>query len=180
MGMRVTSDQQAEFDRLNSYLNGQGERNSHSEIWPRAVKARMELLDCLAKVSEEQAAWSPSAEDWSIKEVALHILNSSRSVRRIVQALSAGETADSSNIDPPRKTTDAPVAQLAEQLRDDGIEWTVAIAALPQTPPLEPRANHSMFGDLHARAWHLFQRVHDLDHMNQIEAVKQAEGYPAA
>ena len=37
-----------------------------------------------------------------------------------------------------------------------------------------------MFGDLHARAWHLFQRVHDLDHMNQIAAVKQDDGYPGA
>lgn len=175
----MTTDQQAEFARLQGYLNGQGERNSHSEIWPRAVKARMELLDCLAKVTDEQAAWAPSAEDWSIKEVALHILNSSRSVRRIVQALSTGETADSSGIEPPRKTTDASVVELSDQLRDDGIEWTVAISALPQTPPLEPTANHSMFGDLHARAWHLFQRVHDLDHMNQIEAVKQADGYPA-
>jgi len=176
----VTTDQQAEFARLQSYLNGQGEQNSHSEIWPRAVKARMELLDCLAKVTDQQAAWAPSDDDWSIKEVALHILNSSRSVRRIVQALSAGETADSSGIEPPRKTTDAPVAELIDELRDDGIEWAVAISALPQTPPLEPTANHSMFGDLHARAWHLFQRVHDLDHMNQIEAVKQAERYPSA
>ena len=80
----MTTDQQAEFGRLQSYLNTQGERNSHTELWPRVVKARMELLDCLAKVTEEQAAWAPTDDDWSIKEVALHILNSSRSVRRIV------------------------------------------------------------------------------------------------
>jgi uncharacterized damage-inducible protein DinB len=176
----MTSDQQTEFDRIRGYLNSQGERSSHSEIWPRAIKARMQLLDSLEKVNDEQASWAPSDENWSIKEVALHILNSSRSVRQIVHSLSEGKDADSSGIEPPRKTTDAPVAELYDELRDDGIEWTVAITALPQMPPLEPTANHSMFGDLHARAWHLFQRVHDLDHMNQIEAVKQAEGYPAA
>ena len=176
----MTTDQQAEFARLQSYLNGQGEQNSHAQIWPRAVKARMQLLDSLEKVTDDQAAWAPSAEDWSIKEVALHILNGSRSTRRIVQALSQGETADSSGIEPARKTTDASIIELYDQLRDDGIDWAVAISQLPQTPPLEPTANHSMFGDLHARAWHLFERVHDLDHMNQIEAVKQAAGYPSA
>lgn len=176
----MTTDQQAEFDRLRGYLNSQGERNSHAAIWPRAVKARMQLIDSLEKVTDEQAAWSPSAEDWSIKEVALHILNGSRNARRIVQALSQGNSVDTSGIEPPRKTTDATVAELYEQLRDDGIEWTVAISQLPQTPPLEPTAPHPIFGDLHARAWHLFERVHDLDHANQIESVKQTDGYPAA
>ena len=176
----MTTDRQAEFDRIRSYLNTQGERSAHTELWPRVVKARMELLDSLEKVSEAQASWSPSPEDWSIKEIAVHLLNSSRSVCQIVQALSEGHPADSSGIEPPRETTDTPISELYNQIREDGIEWTITAAALPQTPAVEPTAHHSMFGDLHARAWHLFQRVHDLDHKNQIEAVKQAEGYPAA
>ncbi len=176
----MTTDQQGEFERIQGYLNSQGERNSHPEIWPRAIKARMELLDNLNRVSEEQAAWAPSEDDWSIKEVALHILNGSRNVRRLVAALSVGTTAEVSGIEPPRKTTDATVTELIEQLRDDGIEWTVTISGLPERPALEPTAEHGMFGDLHARAWHLFQRVHDLDHMNQIAAVKQHDGYPGA
>jgi hypothetical protein len=36
------------------------------------------------------------------------------------------------------------------------------------------------FGPLHCKAWYLFQRVHDIDHANQINAVKEAPGYPAA
>lgn len=176
----MTTDQQAEFARIQGYLNSQGERHSHTGLWPRVVKARLQLLDSLEQVSEEQASWAPAAEDWSIKEVAVHLLNSSRSVCLIVQSLSEGRDADSSGIEPPREGSETPIAELYNQIRDDGIEWTITTAALPQMPPLEPTANHSMFGDLHARAWHLFQRVHDLDHMNQIEAVKQAEGYPSA
>jgi hypothetical protein len=36
-----------------------------------------------------------------------------------------------------------------------------------------------MFGALHARAWHLFQRIHDQDHTSHIGQVKAAAGYPA-
>jgi uncharacterized damage-inducible protein DinB len=176
----TTPDQQAEFERMRSYYLTQGERYTFSEMWPRAVQARLELLGALAGVDDAEAEWAPSADDWSIKEVALHVLNGSRSTRRVVQALSAGESADSSNIDPPRKTTDASMDDLREQLRDDGIDWASVTATLPPTPPSEPTAPHSMFGELPARSWYLFQRTHDLDHRGQIEAVKSADGYPGA
>jgi uncharacterized damage-inducible protein DinB len=174
----MTTDQQAEFDRMHGYYVSQGERNTFSELWPRGVQARLELLQSLNKVGDAEAEWSPSAEDWSIKEVAHHILNGSRSTLRLVQALSAGETGDSSTIDPLRETTDASMDQLRQELRDDGIEWAAVTRDLPPTPPIEPTAPHSMFGELHARAWYLFQRTHDLDHKGQIEAVKATEGYP--
>lgn len=174
----MASDQQAEFDRMHGYYVSQGERYTFSELWPRAAKARLELLDALERVDDAEAEWSASAEDWSIKEVAHHILNSSRNTRRLVRALSAGETGDSSSIDPPRQTTAASMDTLRTELREDGIDWAAVTQELPPTPPLEPTAPHSMFGELHARAWYLFQRTHDLDHKGQIEEVKAAPGYP--
>jgi uncharacterized damage-inducible protein DinB len=176
----MTTDQQAEFDRMHNYYVGQGERYSFSELWPRAVKARLELLASVDGVADQEAEWSASADDWSIKEVAHHILNSSRNVRRLVRALSAGESGDSSNIEPPRQTTDASMDALRTELRADGLEWAAVTQALPPTPALEPTAPHSMFGELHARAWYLFQRTHDLDHRGQIQDVKDAGGYPGA
>ena len=176
----MTTDQQAEFDRMHQYYVGQGERYSFAEIWPRAVKARLELLDALEGVSDEDAAWAPAPGEWSIKEVAVHLLNSSRNTRRLVQALSAGQTGDSSGVETPRETTSTPIDSLKAQIRDDGIEWSAAILSLPPRPALEPTAPHSMFGELHARAWFLFQRTHDQDHRGQIEAVKNAPGYPGA
>lgn len=174
----ASPEQQAEWDRMRGYYLAQGEKYSFKELWPRAMKARLELLDSLEGVSDAEADWSPAPEEWSIKETALHILKNSRSARRLVQALSAGETGDSSGIEPPRETTDAPIEELRVQLRDDGIEWAAAILELPPTPPTTPTAPHSMFGELHARAWYLFQRTHDLDHKGQIEQVKAASGYP--
>ena len=176
----MSNQPQSESERMLQYYTVQGERNTFRSIWPKAVAARVDLLDALNKVSDEEASWSPSEDDWNIKEVAQHILNGSRTVCRLAQALSAGETGDSSNIDPVRETTEASMDELREQLRDDGIVWTNVIAELPPTPPVQPTALHPMFGELHARAWFLFQRTHDLDHVGQINAIKAAPGYPGA
>jgi uncharacterized damage-inducible protein DinB len=176
----MTADQQAEFDRMRQYYQSQGERYSFEEIWPRVSKARLDLLDAFDGVTEEHSTWSPGGDEWSIKEVAVHLLNSSRNTRRLVRALSAGETGDSSGVETPRESTDTPLEALREQIRRDGIEWSAAILDLPPRPALEPTARHSMFGELHARAWYLFQRTHDQDHRGQIEAVKSAPGYPGA
>ncbi len=176
----MTADQSNVADRMYRYYIAQGEKYSFAELWPRAVTARMQLLDSLAAVSEEEAAWSPEEDIWSIKEVAHHILNSSRHVRRVVLALAAGQLPDASGIEPPRETTDATMDELRAQLRDDGIEWAAVTKDLPARPPMEPTVLHPRFGELPARSWYLFQRTHDLDHMNQINAVKAADGYPAA
>jgi len=167
---------QSEFDRMHAYYTSQGERYSFAEIWPRAVKARLQLLDSIDGLTAQQAAAKPNTEEWSIREVALHILNSSRGVRAVVKALADGQAGEATGIDPPRESTEFSLDELRTRLRDDGIEWTVAIDALPERPDVTPTSRHPMFGELHARAWYLFQRTHDLDHATQIEAIKKALG----
>jgi hypothetical protein len=178
----TTDARQAEFERVRAYLSGQGEKYEFAELWRRVAAARLELLDALDGVTEEQAAFKPSADDWSIREVAQHILKSSRGTRGLVERLARGEgpaRGDDRVFEAPREATDAPVASLRDELLRDGITWSAAIEALPARPPLEPTSPHMFFGPLHARAWYLFERVHDLDHANQIKAVKAAPGYPA-
>ncbi len=174
----MSSPQQAEFDRMRSYYLSQGERYSFSEMWPRVVKARMQLLDSLEGVTNEQATFKPVAEDWSIVETALHALGSSQNVRRLVVNLATGQSGDSSNVEPARKLTDLTVAELIVALRDDGIAWTSAIEKLPAHAPMSPTSPHTMFGELGARPWYIFQRTHDIDHAKQIDAVKAVPGYP--
>jgi hypothetical protein len=178
----ATDARQAEFERVRGYLWSQGEKYDFAELWRRMIAARLELLDALDGVTDEQAGFKPSPDDWSIREVAQHILKSSRGTRGLVERLAAGESprqGDDRVFETPREATDAPIASLRDELLHDGIAWCVATEQLPPRPPLEPTAPHMMFGELHARAWYLFERVHDVDHANQIKAVKGAEGYPA-
>ena len=80
--------------------------------------------------------------------------------------------------------TNGPAGAEREQLRlelaEQSAEFAGLVAMLPEPPSLERTHAHMFFGELHCRAWYLFQRVHDQDHTAQIEAVKQAAGYPSA
>lgn len=172
--------QTEEFQRIHSYLQGQGERYTFSELWSRLIRARITVMDAVEGVTQEQAEFRFHPDEWSIAEVLHHLLTSSERVAETVDALSRGESINPGRIDPPREETTEPIGELTTRLREDSIAWSALTQRLPATPPTEPTAPHSMFGELHARAWYLFQRVHDLDHAGQIEKNKNAEGYPGS
>ena len=64
------------------------------------------------------------------------------------------------------------------RLLDDSRQFSNVIDGLPEPPAFEPRPAHPFFGPLHSRAWFMFQRVHDLDHVNQVNAIKEGRGLP--
>ncbi|MDP6511721.1 MAG: hypothetical protein QF878_00830, partial [SAR202 cluster bacterium] len=64
--------QSNETDRVRQYLRAQGERHPFRELWVRAVKARLQLLDSLDGVTDEQAAFKINDDEWSILEVLKH------------------------------------------------------------------------------------------------------------
>ncbi|MCH7801641.1 MAG: hypothetical protein IIC24_08905, partial [Chloroflexi bacterium] len=80
--------------------------------------------------------------------------------------------------EPPREGTDLTIAEMRDLLLKDSVAWGALTDRLPEPPSFEIEAPHVFFGDLHSRAWYLFQRVHDLDHAQQIEKNKQDSGYP--
>lgn len=177
MTRELTEDQQ----RVRGYLLTQSERSTWLELWPRVMQARLELVEALRGMTDEQARFQPSPEEWSSLEVANHIVNNSRSVIRIVGALVANETPGGGPLRDEREDPrEARIADLRTALIETGIELSTLIATLPDPPPLEGTHPHVFFGPLHCKAWYLFQRVHDLDHAQQVTKNKAAEGFPAA
>ena len=167
-----------EVQRVRSYLQSQGERYTFAELWERMIRARVSFMDAAEGVTQAQADFRFERDEWSISEVLHHLVTSSGRVARLVEALSHGETVSPGRIDPPREETTLSIDQLRTQLRDDSIVWSALIHGLPGAPATDPTAPHNIFGELHARAWFLFQRVHDLDHAGQIAKNKAAEDYP--
>ena len=80
----------------------------------------------------------------------------------------------------PANSSNTPIvrAELQEDLLESGQQLGGMIGRLPEPPNMEATAPHAFFGDLDCKSWYLFQRVHDADHMQQIEAAKQAPGFP--
>ncbi len=172
----ATQDEEAR--RVRSYLQSQGERYTFAELWTRLIRARVSLMDAAEGVTQEQADFRFAPDEWSISEVLHHLVTSSGRVAELVEGLSRGESVESGRIDPPREETSLSIDELRARLRDDSISWSALTERLSPAPATTPTAAHSFFGELHARAWYLFQRVHDLDHAGQIAKNKAADGYP--
>ncbi len=164
--------------RTASYLWAQGEEYTFIELWPRIARARLDLVDALDGVSEEQSTFRAAADEWSIGEIAAHILVSSQATRRIVEALVQGKHDAGEGVEAGLVPPDRSLSELRAMLVEDGLAWSALTPTLPARPALEPVTRHFMFGDLHARAWYVFQRAHDLDHSGQIAKVKGSPGYP--
>ena len=82
MAQRPIPDEERE--RVRSYMLNQAEKYTWLELWPRVVAGRLEFLNAISRVTPEQAAFKPAADDWSIAEVAQHV------ARRLTPHLRAG------------------------------------------------------------------------------------------
>lgn len=166
--------------QIAEYLLAQGEKNSWLELWPRVMSGRLELLDAVLDVDAAQADFKPSPDVWSINEVLRHALDSSRGVARTVERLARAESApDAPNFDLAEASAES-WAELRSAFTQDSVSFANLITRLPEPPSLDATAEHMFFGPLHARAWFLFQRIHDKDHHGQVVALKQAPGFPTA
>ena len=167
-----------EEERVREYLISQGEKYPFKELWVRSIAARLELIKEVSDINQEQADYSFDSDEWTISEILEHVMTSTHRVTNLISELAIGNTGDASNIDPPREITNLNIDELRKGLLDGAFKWTSMTGNLPVMPNMNQTSNHSFFGDLHAGAWYLFQRVHDLDHLNQIRNNKSHANYP--
>lgn len=178
----MTSGRTAEQEQVRAYLLAQTQDASWLELWPRVLQARLELIDALRGVSNEQARFRPAVEEWSILEVASHLLEYSSSARDTIAALALDRQPATA---PVLSVLSAPTASerldaVRAGLIRDAVALTTLIGSLPDDASLDVSVEHDWFGPLHARAWFLFQRVHDQDHLRQIASIKTASDYPSS
>ena len=160
----MTNQLTEEQERVRGYLLSQGERYDWVDLWARVISARIELMAEFDRVSDQQAAFSASDEQWSIGEVLPHALNGARGVEVLIESLAKGEeSTERQRVDPAREPAEAPFAQQRRELAEQSVQFAALAARLP---------------DLHCKAWFLFQRVHDQDHAGQVRQIKEAAGYP--
>lgn len=178
-----TAEEREEWARVRSYILAQAEKYRPSQYWPRLMEQRAQLLQLFDGVSPEQAAWRPPTgegeEAWSIVEIAQHVLQWTENIIQVNHAFLEGTEATklpSGYLDPD------PAAELGA-VRDELVEAshelgeTLLYVANRADP--SRTVEHTRFGELNARQWFVLGRIHDGDHVRQIEGLKQMEGFPA-
>jgi hypothetical protein len=157
-----------------SYLAHQG-RKDVSAIVKVIERERRRLVDVLAEVSPEQGEFAPSAGQWSIRDVVEHVVAAERGVVEIIARL-AGVAA------PPAGPSAAgrSLAELRQHLAAVRAQLLGLVEGLAEDASLDAKHGHFFFGPLNWKEWLAFQRVHDGDHIDQIESIRRSPSYPGA
>ncbi len=134
---------------------------------------------CLEGVSEEQAGFQYDQE-WSMKEVLGHMLVSGKGVNKEIANLVENSPSEKEARMGVTSGADRPVGELRRALTELWRETGRLVGSLPEDGNLERTWDHPMFGPLNLSEWIAFQRLHAMDHVQQMEKVKAHPDYSTA
>ncbi len=164
-------------ERVLSYIARQSEKQPEG-IAGVVEQGHDQLVALLEGLSDEQAAFKASADDWSVLEVLRHVVGGKRGVARRCSVLARGEA--SASFEPADEVgVFASLSEARAALDAGHQELLSSVRALTPDANVDVTFDHTFFGPLNCREWAVFQRVHDGDHAGQIEKIKAADGFPA-
>ncbi len=161
-----------------SYIRHQAAK-SMDDLAALMERTAADCARCLEGVSEEQASFQHD-EEWSIKEVLGHMLDSGAGVNREIGNLVEDRPSAREARMGVASGADRTLKEMRQLLTDLWGETGRLVASLPEAGNLERTWEHPAFGPLNFREWIAFQRLHAMDHVQQMEKVKAHPDYPKA
>ena len=138
-----------------------------------------ECAHCLESVTDTQASFS-HGEEWSMKEVLGHMLGSSAAINHEIAGLAAGRESRPPGRPGVTAGGDRPIEELQRALAGLWLETGRLVASLAEDGNLERTWDHPWFGPLNFKEWIAFQRLHAMDHVQQMERLREHPDYPEA
>lgn len=165
-----------EAQRVRSYLLTQANKLSIPELVEKVRRDTLPLWDAAAAVPPERFAERPGPEDWSAAEVLTHVLDMNDRGAAAIEGIIAEGVIPPPIPDELRRERRAGLTTAADYQR----VWSARREQLYERvlrargdEHLDISIDHFLFGPLSWREWLLFMRVHDLDHMRQLQAIAQ-------
>jgi hypothetical protein len=160
--------------RIRSYLLTQANKLGVAELVAKVRADTAPLRAIGSAVPAARFGQRPAPGEWSAAEVYAHIVDvNERGARAIEGILDRGA--------PPAPIGDTISGETRADLSNAEDYWQAYHARREQLlarvsqasgeEHLELKITHPQFGELSWREWLLFMRVHDLDHMRQLEAI---------
>jgi hypothetical protein len=161
-------------DRVVSYMQHQAGKPRDAMI-ELVRTSQLRYLDVIGALSDEAAAKKPAPDEWSVRELILHVISAEAGVSELVHHLSRGEQPSGERRPGMTMEDDGrPFASFVDELRRTNQMMLEAIQGLPASPNVTERAKHPFFGDLNCLEWAVFQRVHDEDHVQHAQKILAA------
>lgn len=167
----------SEQERIRSYIVSQANKLSLPQLVEKVRNDTEPLKDAASIVPVARFNERPSEGEWSAAEVWTHILEMNEHGASAIPAIIArGEIPARANDVISGETRAGlkagPDYYAAYLQRRQALLDVVTHAAGDEH--LDVKMHHSMFGDFSWREWLLFMRVHDLDHLRQLQSVAAA------
>ena len=166
--------QPSESDRIRNYILVQANKLSIPELVAKVRDDTAPLREAAAAVPGDKFFERPSADGWSGAEVFSHILDMNDIGAASIQGILDGGAV-------PSTIRDLMTGGTREGLDTAEQYWAAyeakrepllsRVLGAKGDEHLEVTVTHSMFGRFSWREWLLFMRVHDLDHMRQLQAI---------
>ena len=168
---------QDEASRVRGYLIAQAGKLTLAELVEKVRKDTLPLQDAATAIPAPNLLTRPAEGEWCAADVWTHILEmNEHGARSIVGIIESGQR--------PARATDTISGEIRGDLKT-GEDYYAAylrrrdelllrVLKANGDEHLEIKVNHPMFGDLNWREWLLFMRVHDLDHLRQLQGVAAA------
>jgi hypothetical protein len=163
-----------ETERIRGYLIAQAKKLTPAELVAKLRTDTAPLQAIGSAVPAAHFADRPSLREWSAAEVYTHILEMNERGARAIEGI-----LDEGALPPP--ITDTISGEARAGLTDAEQYWRTYVArreallqcvsAATGDEHLDIKIVHNQFGALNWREWLLFMRVHDLDHMRQLQAI---------
>jgi hypothetical protein len=162
--------------RVRSYLVSQANKLNIPELVEKVRRDVLPLQEAAASVPPERFFERPRPDEWSAAEVFTHILEMNERGAGAIEGI-----LDHGALPPPITDemsgvtrTDLPTAEAYWQAFTSRRERLFdRVLRASGDEHLDVKITHNQFGALSWREWLLFLRVHDLDHMRQLQAVAQ-------
>jgi hypothetical protein len=168
---------QNEFERIRSYLIAQANKLSIPDLVEKVRMDTLPLREAAAFVPADRFNDRPAEGEWSSAEVWNHIVEmNEHGATSIAAILDSGQLPQSSGdtISGETRGDLTTGEQYYEVYRKRREELLGRVLQARGDEHLGVKINHPMFGDLNWREWLLFMRVHDLDHLRQLQSVAAA------
>ena len=158
--------------RIRGYLQAQGAKLSPADVIDKVRAAMADLRRAALAVPAGRFEERPAPEEWSGHEVMAHVVDAGRHFGdQIVAILDGQPRAAAREAERDVRRSAAEWCAILERERD--ALFTRVLAADPQAR-LDETIEHRMFGPLNWRETMLFMRLHDLDHVGQLQKIAAA------
>lgn len=174
----MTTPPQSEQERIRGYLQAQAAKLPLPDLVAKVRADVAPLREAAALVPPGRLSERPAEGEWSAAEVWTHILemndHGARAITGILDHGALPERADDTISGATRGFATGEAYYAAYLPVREALLARVLQATGDEHPDV--KIQHFMFGDLNWREWLLFMRVHDLDHLRQLQGIAAALG----